>query len=144
MVQPLAWVPDTVHGVGVVRAGCEPQMSITLPLTEPPAEALLSKTLPFDQMSPVTYVLEEPWNVSDWPPLPPQPAGANVWMAAPLVPALRATAVAAAEALIDCPEPSTCMIATGIEGVAVSAKLTPASALLMTASVKVCHHGRPS
>src|SRR5437879_13191433 len=115
MVHALAGGAETVHGVGVVRARCDPEMSITLPLTEPPAEALLSKPLPFDQMSPVTYVLEEPWTVSDWPPLPPQPAGANVWMAAPLVPALRATAVAAAETLIDCPEPSTCMIATGIE-----------------------------
>src|SRR2546428_7107236 len=116
MVQPLACVPVTVQGVGVVRAGGVPQMSITLPLTEPPATALLSKMLPFDQMSPVTNVLELPWKVKDWPAFPPQPAGARVWMAAPLVPALRATAVAAADTLMVCPEPSTAMIATGIEG----------------------------
>ena len=54
MVHPFAWVPLTVHGVGVVSAGVDPQMSMTLPLTDPPAAALLSKTLPFDQMSPVT------------------------------------------------------------------------------------------
>src|SRR5712664_1797622 len=115
MVQPFVCAPVTVHGVGVIRAGGVPQMSMTLPLMDPPAAALLSKTLPFDQTSPVTKVLEEPWKVSDWPPLPPQPAGARVWIAAPLVPALRATAVAIAEMLMVVEEPSTCMIATGIE-----------------------------
>src|SRR5260370_2660389 len=115
MCPRLAWVQVTVHGAGVLRAGGVPQMSITLPFTEPPATALLSKMLPFDQISPVTKVFELPWNVSDWPAFPPQPAGARVRIAAPLVPALRATAVAAAAIVIVGPEPSTCMIATGVE-----------------------------
>src|SRR5450759_1324192 len=105
MVEPLAWVPVTDQGGGVVSAGGVPQTSITLPFTEPPLAALLSKTLPFDQMSPVTKVLEVPWNVSDWPPFPPQPSGARVRIAAPLVPALRATAVAAAPTVTVGPEP---------------------------------------
>src|SRR4029077_1019722 len=118
-------------------------MSMTLPLTAPPAPALLSKMLPFDQMSPVTKVCEDPWKVNDWPPLPPQPDGLRVWMAAPLVPALRATAVAAADTLIVSPEPSTCMSATGIECVTVTAKLTPAIALFVTAIFNCCPHGSP-
>src|SRR5260370_42024004 len=111
MVQPLACVPVTDQGVGVVRAGGGPQTSMTFPLTAPPAAALLSKTLPLDQMSPVTKVLEAPWKVSD-AAVPLQVPGLRVWMAAPFVPALRATAVAAAEILMVCPELSPWMIAT--------------------------------
>src|SRR5450759_2664802 len=103
MVQPLAWLPVTVHGVGVPRAGGVPQVLITLPLTEPPALALWSRMLPFDQMSPVTKVFEFPWKVID-APAPLQVPGLRVRIAAPLVPALRATAVAAAPTVTVGPE----------------------------------------
>src|SRR2546427_4142113 len=86
-------------------------------------------------------VLDGPLRVSDRSKWPPQPAGARVWIAAPLVPALRATAVATAEMLIVCPEPSTCMIDTGIEWVTVTAKLTPAIALLVTLMLSCWPHG---
>src|SRR5712692_10692879 len=112
MLQPSTCDPVTVHGVGVVRNGALGQTATTLPATEPPAWALLSKTLPFDHMSPVTRVVELPWNVSEFPAPPAQPLGASVWIAAPLVPVLRARAVAVAPTVI-APAPSTCITVTG-------------------------------
>src|SRR5260370_12594191 len=125
MVQPLACVPVTDQGVGVVRAGGGPQTSMTFPLTAPPAAALLSKTLPLDQMSPVTKGLEAPWTVSD-AAVPLQVPGLRVWMAAPFVPALRATAVPAAEILMVCPEPTPCIIPTAFTFATATPKLPPA------------------
>jgi hypothetical protein len=87
--------------------------------------------LPLDQTSPVTFVVEVPVNVNDAPE-PLQVPGLRVWMAAPLVPALRATAVAVALTLMVGPAPSTCIIATGIVPVPVTAKVTPAIDLSVT------------
>src|SRR5689334_532141 len=112
MFQPFACDPVTVHGVGVLRNGELGQIATTLPVTEPPAAALLSKTLPFDHMSPVTSVVELPWKVSELPPEPPHPLGARVWIAAPFVPVLRASAVAVAPMLIVEPTPTTCITVT--------------------------------
>src|SRR6516162_9767252 len=103
MVQPSIWVPVTVHGfggLGVFRNGVAPHTATTFPLTTPPAAALLSNTFPFDQMSPVSNVVELPWNVSELPAAPPHPPGLRVWIAAPFVPVLRASAVAVAPMLI--------------------------------------------
>ena len=114
MFQPLTWAPLTVHGLGVFSAGGAPHTSTTLPLTAPPAEALLSKMLPFDQTSPVTVVVELPWNVSD-ADAPLQLPGLRVWIAAPLVPVLRARAVAVAPTGMVDPNPSTCITVTPME-----------------------------
>ena len=113
IVQPLARVPVTVK-LGSGEGGMFGQMSMALPSTVPLA-CPLSVMLPLAQTSPVTEVVELPVNVKELPPLPPHPAGLNVWMAAPLVPALRATAVADAEIVNVGPAPRTCMIATDIE-----------------------------
>src|SRR5438309_5972062 len=67
MFHPFTWAPVTVQGLGVFREGGAPQTSTTFPLTVPPAAALLSKMLPFDQTSPVSDVVELPWKVSDGP-----------------------------------------------------------------------------
>src|SRR5438270_1179020 len=108
MFHPLTCAPVTVQGLGVFRAGGVPQTSTTLPLTVPPAAALLSKMLPFDHTSPVSVVVELPWKVSDGP-APLQLPGLRVWIAAPLVPVPRARAVAVAPIVIVAPYPKTCI-----------------------------------
>src|SRR2546421_7243470 len=125
MFQPLTCAPLTVQGVGVLRAGDAPQTSTTFPLTAPPAEALLSRMLPFDHTSPVTWVVELPWKVND-AAVPLQLPGLRVWIAAPLVPVPRASAVAVAPIAIVGPEPSTCIIVTPTWWVAVALNVTPA------------------
>ena len=65
-------------------------------------------------------------------------------MAAPWVPALRATAVADAAKERVGPAPSTCMIATAIEWRPVAVKLTPAIVLFVTEIVKACPEGSPN
>ena len=67
--RPLTWAPVTVHFGVVSGFGGAGQMSMTLPLTVPPAEPLCSKMLPFDQMSPTTVVVELPWKMRELPPL---------------------------------------------------------------------------
>ena len=111
MFQPLTWAPVTVQGVGVLSAGVVPQTLTTFPLTAPPAAALISRMLPFDHTSPVTWVVELPWNVNEVA-VPLQLPGLKVWIAAPLVPVPRASAVAVAPIAIVGPEPSTCIIVT--------------------------------
>src|SRR6516225_7633496 len=115
MVHPSTCKPVTLQGVGVLRNGVAPQTATRLPLIDPPAAALWSKTFPFDQTSPVTSVVELPWNVSELPVPPLQLLGLSVWIAAPLVPVLRASAVAVAPMLIVGPAPTTCIIVTPIE-----------------------------
>src|SRR5579864_6681200 len=109
MFQPLAWAPLTVHGVGVVTNGGVPQTATRLPLIEPPAAALLSKTLPSDHTSPVTSDVELPWKVNELVPPPPH-VGASVWIAAPFAPVTRASAVAVAPTVTVDANPSTCII----------------------------------
>src|SRR4029077_12911834 len=124
MLNPFTWAPVTDHLGDMSGDGGAGQMSMTLPLTEPPADPLCSKMLPLDHTSPTTVVVELPWNVSELPPLG-QPYGASVCMAAPFVPGRRATAVAVAPTFIAF-APRTCITATGIWCVAVTAKVTPA------------------
>ena len=100
-----------------------------------PLALLLSLMLPFAQTSPVMEAVDVPVKVSEFPPLPPQPAGLSVWMAAPFVPAFRASAVAIAPTWMVGPDPSTCMIATGMAPVPVTVKLIPAIDLFSTAMV---------
>src|SRR5207245_10038958 len=111
MFQPLTWAPVTVQGVGVLSAGVVPQTLTTFPLTAPPAAALISRMLPFDNTSPVTWVVELPWNVNEVA-VPLQLPGLRVWIAAPLVPVPRASAVAFAPIAIVGRAPSTCIIAS--------------------------------
>src|SRR5205823_7570030 len=131
--QPLTWAPVTAK-LGSGDGGAAGQMSVTLPSTEPFARPL-SVMLPFDHTSPLTVVVDEPVKVIELPPLPPQPAGLRVWIAAPLVPWLRATAEAVAAIAIELPAPATCMMVTGMRWLAVAVKLTPATAWLTTLMV---------
>src|SRR5690349_18696552 len=125
MVKPLTCAPVIDHLGAVSGDGGAGQMSDTLPLIAPPAEPLCSNTLPFDQTSPTTVVVELPWKVNELPP-PGHPAGLRVWIAAPLVPVRRATAVAVVVTVMVLPEPSTCMMVTGMRWVAVTVKVVPA------------------
>src|SRR6266550_3222409 len=125
MFQPLTWAPVTAQGLGVLSAGGAPHTSTTFPLTAPPAEALLSRMLPLDHTSPVTVVVELPWKVND-ADVPLQLPGLSVWIAAPLVPLLRARAVAVAPIVIVGPNPRTCITVTPIPCEAVAVNVTPA------------------
>src|SRR5689334_2371523 len=113
MLKPFVWFPLIVQLFGVFRNGALGQIPMTLPLIDPAFALLLSKTEPLDHTSPVTIVVEVPWNVSELAPEPEQPPGLNVWMAAPLMPRLRATAVAVAPIGMVLLDPRSCMIATG-------------------------------
>jgi hypothetical protein len=108
----------------MAEGGYVGQTSTTFPLTEPLATPL-SVMLPFDQTSPVTVVVELPVKVSEFPE-PLQFPGLRVWIAAPFVPGLRASAVAVAPTSIDDPNPSTCINVIATRCVAVAVKVTPA------------------
>jgi hypothetical protein len=124
IAHPLTCDPVTVKW-GSGEGGMFGQTPITLPSTDPLADPL-SLMLPFDHTSPVMVVVELPANVSEVPP-PLQSPGLSVCMAAPFVPFLRAIVVALARTGIRAPLPSTCMIATGIEWLALTVKLIPAT-----------------
>ena len=124
IAQPLTWAPVTVK-LGKGEGGMLGQTPLTLPSTEPLADPL-SLMLPFDQTSPLTVVLELPLNVSEAAP-PLHVPGLNVCMAAPFVPAFRATAVAVADTGIAGPLPSTCKTATGIEWPTLAVNVRPAT-----------------
>src|SRR2546426_9536017 len=95
MFQPLTWAPVTVQGVGVLSAGVVPQTLTRFPVTAPPAAALMSRMLPFDHTSPVTWGVELRLNVIEVA-VPLQLLGLRVWTAAPLVLVPRAIALAVA------------------------------------------------
>src|SRR5207245_11721337 len=143
MVQPLTWAPVTVQGLGVVRAGGAPQTSTTFPLTVPPAAALLSRMLPFDQTSPVTVVVELPWKVSD-AAVPLQLPGLRVWIAAPLVPVPRARAGAVAPIVIVAPYPRTCIKVIPTWWLAVAVNVSPAIERFTAATVTAGFVGSPT